>query len=146
MFSKSCEYGIRAIIYIAAENKRGEKVGISEICENIEAPAHFTAKILQILSRNGIVSSQKGVHGGFFLDENQRKTKLIEVVTAIDGKEIFTGCGLGLKQCSASNPCPLHDKFKAIRNDLKKMLDSTTIDELGNSIKKGKTVLMRLGT
>lgn len=141
MFSKSCEYGIRAIIYIAAENEKGKKVGIAEICENIEAPAHFTAKILQILSRNRIVNSQKGVNGGFYLDEYQRDLKLIEIVTAIDGKAIFTGCGLGLKQCSESNPCPLHNKFKAIRNDLKKMLESTTIDELGKNLKKGKSVL-----
>lgn len=141
MFSKSCEYGIRAIIYIAAENEKGKKVGIAEICENIEAPAHFTAKILQILSRNRIVNSQKGVNGGVYLDEYQRDLKLIEIVTAIDGKAIFTGCGLGLKQCSESNPCPLHNKFKAIRNDLKKMLESTTIDELGKNLKKGKSVL-----
>lgn len=141
MFSKSCEYGIRAIIYIAAENEKGKKVGIAEICENIEAPAHFTAKILQILSRNRIVNSQKGVNGGFYMDQYQRELKLIEIVTAIDGKAIFTGCGLGLKQCSESNPCPLHNKFKAIRNDLKKMLESTTIDELGKNLKKGKSVL-----
>lgn len=141
MFSKSCEYGIRAIIYIASENEKGEKVGISEICKNIEAPEHFTAKILQILSRNKIVSSQKGVHGGFYLDDFQKDIRLIDVVTAIDGKALFTGCGLGLKQCSETNPCPLHNKFKAIRNDIKRMLEDTSIDELARNLKKGKSVL-----
>lgn len=141
MFSKSCEYAIRAIIYIASENEQGKKVGISEICENIEAPEHFTAKILQILSRNRIVNSQKGVHGGFYLDEYQKDLKLIDVVMAIDGKALFTGCGLGLKHCSETNPCPLHNKFKAVRNDIKKMLEDTTIEELGKSLKKGKSVL-----
>lgn len=141
MFSKSCEYGIRAIIYIASENEKGEKVGICEICKNIEAPEHFTAKILQILSRNKIVSSQKGVHGGFFIDDFQKDIRLIDVVTAIDGKALFTGCGLGLKQCSEANPCPLHNKFKAIRNDIKRMLEETSIDELARNLKKGKAVL-----
>ena len=144
MFSKSCEYAIRAIIYIASENEKDKKVGISEICENIEAPEHFTAKILQVLSRNRIVNSQKGVHGGFYLDDFQKDLKLIDVVTAIDGKALFTGCGLGLKQCSETNPCPLHNKFKAIRNDIKKMLEDTSIEELGKNLKKGKSVLKTL--
>lgn len=144
MFSKSCEYGIRAVIYIVSASKNGERVGISEICQNIDAPEHFTAKILQILTRNRIVSSQKGVHGGFYLDDYQKGLALIEVVTAIDGKTLFTGCGLGLKQCSETNPCPIHSKFKSIRNDIKKMLEHTTIEELGNSIKKGKSVLKTL--
>ncbi|MBS1778834.1 MAG: Rrf2 family transcriptional regulator [Bacteroidetes bacterium] len=144
MFSKSCEYGIRAVIYIVSASKNGERVGISEICQNIDAPEHFTAKILQILTRNRIVSSQKGVHGGFYLDDYQKGLALIEVVTAIDGKTLFTGCGLGLKQCSETNPCPIHSKFKSIRNDIKKMLEQTTIEELGNSIKKGKSVLKTL--
>jgi len=144
MFSKSCEYGIRAVIYIVSASKNGEKVGISEICQNIDAPEHFTAKILQILTRNRIVGSQKGVHGGFYLDDYQKRLALIEVVTAIDGKTLFTGCGLGLKQCSETNPCPIHSKFKSIRNDIKTMLEQTTIEELGNSIKKGKSVLKTL--
>ncbi|MBN9482825.1 MAG: transcriptional regulator [Bacteroidetes bacterium 43-93] len=144
MFSKSCEYGIRAVIYIVSASKNGERVGIGEICQNIDAPEHFTAKILQILTRNRIVSSQKGVHGGFYLDDYQKGLALIEVVTAIDGKTLFTGCGLGLKQCSETNPCPIHSKFKSIRNDIKKMLEQTTIEELGNSIKKGKSVLKTL--
>jgi Rrf2 family iron-sulfur cluster assembly transcriptional regulator len=144
MFSKACEYGIRAVIYISSENKAGRKVSIHEICEAVEAPSHFTAKILQVLSRNRIVSSQKGVHGGFYLDRLQGDLKLIDVVTAIDGKALFTGCGLGLKQCSEAEPCPIHDKFKAIRNNLKKMLEETTIEELGKKLKKGTSVLKTL--
>jgi Rrf2 family protein len=144
MFSKACEYGIRAVIYISSENKAGRKVSIQEICEAIEAPNHFTAKILQILSRNRIVNSQKGVHGGFYLDKFQSDLKLISIVEAIDGKALFTGCGLGLKQCSEKEPCPIHDKFKSIRNALKNMLEQTTIEELGKKLKTGKSVLKTL--
>ncbi len=144
MFSKSCEYAIRAVVYIASESKSDRKVSIQEISENIESPAHFTAKILQTLSRNRIVSSQKGVNGGFYIDNAQVENKLIDIVTAIDGKVLFTGCGLGLKQCSETNPCPLHNKFKSVRNDIRRMLEGTTIKELANNIKSGKSVLRRI--
>ncbi len=144
MFSKSCENAIRAIIYIASESKQDQKVGIVEICENIEAPQHYTAKILQVLSRNKLVSSQKGIHGGFYLNRDQLREPLISVVNAIDGPSLFTGCGLGLKNCNEKEPCPIHDKFKCVRNGIKKMLEETTIDELGKKIKKGDSVLKSL--
>ena len=75
-------------------------MGIKEIAKGIDSPEHFIAKILQDLSRNGIVQSQKGPSGGFYLDKKSLGCSLADVVKVIDGGEIFTGCGLGLKQCS----------------------------------------------
>ena len=141
MFSKTCEYGIRAVIYISATASHENKIGITEISTNIEAPVHFTAKILQTLGHNNIVSSQKGVNGGFYMDKYQKQTRLIDVVRAIDGDALFSGCGLGLKQCSEEEPCPLHDKFKAIRNNLKKMMEQTNIDEMAKMLNKGRRFL-----
>lgn len=141
MFSKSCEYAIRAAIYIAAKGTPDKKVGIEEICDHIEAPKHFTAKILQILTRNQIISSQKGVNGGFYLNKYQSKMTLAQIVSAIDGDLLFTGCGLGLKECSEIEPCPLHDKFKGIRAGIKKMLEESTIEAMAGKLKKGKGFL-----
>jgi Rrf2 family transcriptional regulator, iron-sulfur cluster assembly transcription factor len=60
MFSKACEYGIRAVIYIWAQTKEGKKLGVKDICKEIDAPEYFTAKILQSLARQSIISSSKG--------------------------------------------------------------------------------------
>lgn len=141
MFSKSCEYAIRAAIYIAAESSKEKKAGIVDICEHIEAPQHFTAKILQVLTRNKIVSSQKGVNGGFYLTKDQREKTLSEIVAATDGNALFTGCGLGLKQCSEAEPCPLHEKFGAIRAGIRKMMEDSTIDGMAKKLKKGSGFL-----
>ena len=141
MFSKSCEYAIRAAIYISAEGSIEKKVGIEDICGHIEAPIHFTAKILQILTRNKIVSSKKGVNGGFYLNKTQKNKPLIEVVQATDGKMLFSGCGLGLKDCSDEEPCPLHEKFKSIRANITKMMEESTIDSMAKKLKKGNGFL-----
>jgi Rrf2 family iron-sulfur cluster assembly transcriptional regulator len=141
MFSKSSEYAIRAAIYIAAEGKKDKKVGISEICEHILAPQHFTAKILQVLSRNRIISSQTGVNGGFFLDKQQGAIQLIEIVKAVEGDHLFSGCGLGLKECSETEPCPLHQQFKTIRSGLVSMMEKATIEGMAKKLKKGNGFL-----
>ena len=142
MFSKTCEYGIRAAIFIASESYQNNRVGLRDIAEKIDSPEAFTAKILQILSKNNIIHSIKGVGGGFEIPkENMSQIKLSQIVTALDGNRVFTGCGLGLKQCSEDHPCPVHDKFKSIRNELAFMLENTNLEELAIGIKSGNTFL-----
>lgn len=144
MFSKACEYGIRAIIHIAAQSQEGKRVGLKEISKQIDSPEAFTAKILQILSKNNLIESSKGPMGGFEIDLKQmKKIKLSEVVSAIDGDSIYKGCGLGLKECSEKRPCPVHNQFKTIRNELKNMLETTTLYELSLNQKNGLTFLKR---
>ncbi|MCC5932412.1 MAG: Rrf2 family transcriptional regulator [Cyclobacteriaceae bacterium] len=142
MFSKACEYAIRAVIYICHQSKNGERVGLKEIAKRTDSPEAFMAKILQKLVKNGIVSSLKGPTGGFVLDkEQQEKIRLVDIVYAIDGDNVFNGCGLGLRECSEEQPCPIHDKFKNIRNGLSKMLHQTTIHDLAEGLSTGTSYL-----
>ena len=131
MFSKTCEYGLRAVIFIAQQTKSDKKVGISTISEAIDSPQAFTAKILQQLTKHKIIQSVKGPTGGFFIDNVKLKTvTLSNIVEVLDGDTIYTGCGLGLHECNENKPCPLHFKFIAIREELRKMLENTTLLEL----------------
>ena len=117
LLSKSCEYAIRAAIYIASKNKKGEKAGITDISKAIGSPMHFTAKILQALSRKKVLVSIKGPNGGFYI-EDDRNLYLIDIVRAVDGNELFSACAMGLKNCSDTAPCPMHEQIKPIRTQL----------------------------
>lgn len=137
MFSKTCEYAIRAVIFIAQKSEHGVKIGIKEISTGINAPGHFIAKILQDLSRKGLVQSVKGPNGGFFLDEESKKNTLADIVRTIDGDKLFIGCGLGLSNCSEKKPCPLHDEFKIIRQQMHNMLQGSTVAEFNIELTQG---------
>lgn len=143
IFSKTCEYGMRAVFFIAHRTESGGKVGLKEIANGISSPEHFLAKILQDLCRKGIVQSAKGPNGGFYIDPDNRKRRLSEVVEAVDGNSLFIGCGLGLKYCSEVNPCPLHNQFKAIRNQLHQMLLNTSIEQFNDDLNLGITALKK---
>ncbi len=143
MFSKACEYAIRAMLFIAQKSVSGYKIGIKEISKGIDAPEHFLAKILQDLSRKGLVLSIKGPNGGFYMDNTARKKTLADIVRAVDGDQLFTGCGLGLKICSEKNPCPLHDEFKIIRKKILNMLETATVTEFNDELLRGLTHLKR---
>lgn len=142
MFSKACEYGIKASIYIALNSYDGKRVSLKEIAKEIDSPEAFTAKILQALVRNNIIKSVKGAYGGFEIDKNDiQLIKLAEIVNAIDGNQIYEGCGLGLHSCQEEHPCPVHDQFKVIRKELKYMLESTNLEQLALDIKSGVSFL-----
>ena len=143
MFSKTCEYGIRAMIYISQKSADGKKVGIKEISRAIDSPEHFIAKILQDLSRKQLVMSAKGPNGGFYLEPGNPVT-LADIVKAIDGDKLFVNCGLGLGYCSEEQPCPIHHDFKKIRCDITAMLHNSKLADFNELLKSNLTHLRLL--
>ncbi len=127
MFNKETEYALRSLVYIQAQNLRGRKPGVDEIAGGTRAPRYFTAKILHRLVRSGFLLSLKGKGGGFFLDSTKPSVNLLEVVNAVEGTKIFSGCVFGLEQCNNSYPCPLHDRYKSIRESLEELLSTETV-------------------
>lgn len=144
MFSKTCEYAFRATTLIAAASAAGERLSLDAIAERTDSPKAFTAKVLQQLAREGILVSRKGPNGGFDLPPVMaKKVKLSHIVKAIDDDTVYRGCGMGLKACNALKPCPLHDHFESIREDLRTMLENTTIHTLTAGLENGATFLKR---
>lgn len=144
MFSKACEYGIRAAIYIAEQSLLNEKVSLKDIAKAIDSPVAYTSKILQLLVKSNIISSDKGPTGGFSMNKLELEAvKLSTIVMAIDGDSIYNGCGLGLKNCNEEMPCPVHNQFKIVRDELKKMLETTLVMTLSLDLKEGLTFLKR---
>ncbi|UYZ61086.1 Rrf2 family transcriptional regulator [Hymenobacter latericus] len=139
MFSKACEYGIRAAIYVGQQSAgAGGRVGLKDIATAIGSPEAFTAKVLQQLVRAQLVTSVKGPSGGFELTPEQLRTvTLRQVVVAIDGGAMLHGCALGLPQCSARQPCPMHYQFLPIRDQLNELLSTHTIGELADKVHDG---------
>jgi Rrf2 family protein len=144
MFSKSCEYGIKAMIYLTSQSLEGRRIKVGEIAENTNSPLAFTAKLLGILSKSNLIHSQTGPNGGFFIEQEKiPQIKLSEIVFAIDGNSVYESCGLGLDYCDSENPCPLHSDFVKIRSELKTMLESTMVYDLAMKLKTGESVLIR---
>jgi DNA-binding IscR family transcriptional regulator len=68
---------------------------------------------------------------------------LADIVHIIDGDDIFSGCALGLKQCSETKPCQLHSEFKKIRDSISKMLKSTHVGEFSDQLEQKLLFLKR---
>ena len=130
MFNKETEYALRGLVYIQLQNLNGRRPGIAEIAKEIEAPQFFTAKILQRLVRQGFVQSLKGKGGGFYFEKDKPGLPLKSLIIETEGDEVLSGCGFGLKQCNAGNPCPLHNQYAPIRDAINKLVSTETIQSL----------------
>ncbi len=138
MFSKACEYAIKASIYIAQQNLSDARVNVKEIAQAVDAPEAFTAKILQQLCKAEVMKSARGKQGGFSITtEKMKETKIYDIIKIIDGEGIFMTCALGLKECSSSNPCPVHNEFRHVREHLIEMACKYTLEDLALRTEEG---------
>jgi Rrf2 family protein len=142
MLSSTCKTAIKAVIYLASKFERGENAGIKEIAEFIDASEHTVGKLLQTLVKQGIVNSVKGPTGGFYISKEQRRQPIINIVEAIDGKQLFKECGLGLSKCSASRPCPIHHDYKEARDKVEKLFSTRKIADLCEPVNDGLAYLI----
>ncbi|MCB0685795.1 MAG: Rrf2 family transcriptional regulator [Saprospiraceae bacterium] len=134
MFSKSCEYAIRAVLLLASFDE-DDIQGVESLAERLKVPKHFLAKLLQQLSRNRLISSSKGRNGGFYLNAANRKESLIATIECIEGPGVFNTCILGLENCSNDAPCPYHHVVAPSRKEFYNLLKNESIEDSANRIK-----------
>lgn len=138
MLSKTAEYALRATIYIAQKGSEDNKLGIEEVAAGIDSPPSFTAKILQLLTRNNrVVSSVRGPNGGFYLTNSARKLPVRAILEAVSEESVITKCVLGLQECTETRPCPMHEQYKTIKKQLKQMFEKTSIQQLVDETNMG---------
>jgi Rrf2 family protein len=142
MLSLTCQIAVKAVIYLASKFESGEKSSIKEVAEFIAASEHTVGKILQTLAKEEVINSAKGPNGGFFINTKQRNQPIINIIDAIDGKDVFDQCGLGLSKCSAKHPCPIHNDYKKVRDLFQQMCQQKKVSDLCNTVNDGLAYLM----
>ena len=129
MISKTSEYALRAVLYLAEANADGP-VRASEIAEGIGVPANYLSKILHRLAQSGILMSERGPSGGFRLAEPASKLPLVDVIDAFEGLSERRKCLLGRKECSDDSPCAVHEEWKAAYGPVLEFFRSNTVADL----------------
>ncbi len=125
------------MIYLALNGDKISKIGIRKISGDLTIPSPFLAKILQILAKHKLLSSTKGPNGGFGLGRDPNKITLYEIVTVIDGNDIFDKCLISLRTCNEESiPCPMHFRYESLRLEIKKLFQEQDLGSLAMDIKQ----------
>jgi Rrf2 family iron-sulfur cluster assembly transcriptional regulator len=143
IFSRQCEYAIQGVLYLALK-KRGERTSIRELALQLNIPYHFLGKILQNLTRKGLLSSHKGPLGGFALGMPAQDITLFHIVEAIDGTDFTKMCVFGFSECSEKNPCSAHEQWSQLRDGVYQMLISKNIAAMAEEMNRPAYIAARI--
>ncbi len=136
IYSKSSEYAIRALTYLA-DRPGPERAMISGISSETGIPGAYLAKIFQLLVKNDILTSERGAKGGFAFKRAPETISLFEVVEAVeDTTSLSRDCVMGLDRCSSVNACPLHVVWSKAKENLLENLKRLTVKQIIKKIEK----------
>jgi Rrf2 family iron-sulfur cluster assembly transcriptional regulator len=142
IYSRSSEYAIRAFVHLAALPS-GDYAMVKNIAAESGAPAHFLAKILQDLARDGFLKSSKGPRGGFRLRPAPAEISLLQIIEAVDGAGRYDRCPAGNAECNDRAACGMHDSWMVLRSRIIDYLEGTSIADLANALGEKRRLLSR---
>ncbi len=128
MLSQATGYAATALGCIAAIG--GKPVLVKEIAEACDIPTAYLAKIINLLARQKIVATQRGIGGGVSLARPAAAISLHELCVALNDPSIAPRCMLGNAECTNDRACPAHDFCTDHREKLAAFLRRTTIADI----------------
>ncbi len=132
LYSKGCEYAIRALIFATDHSSTDspKRFQAKDVCEKAGIPESFTRKILQALVQDGVLVSGRGPGGGYALAMPAEEISIARIIRAIDGDQAYSKCVMGLEACNADNPCPMHDYWTTMKVPMLEELEARTLKDL----------------
>ena len=127
--TRAADYAIRALIHLALQPP-GARLSQADIAAAIAAPAPFVGKVMQQLASAGLVTSQRGIGGGFALHASAVDATMLDAVTAIEGPLALNTCLSPDEPCQRSSFCPAHLVWHEAQMRVAEVLRAATIGAL----------------
>jgi len=125
MISQTAEYALRAVVFLAQHSP----ATTAQIASGTQVPVDYLSKVMQSLSRTGLVRSQRGLHGGFTLTRQSGELTVLDIVSAVDPIRRIPRCPLG-QVAHGEQLCPLHRQLDNAAALVEGVFRSTTIAEM----------------
>ncbi len=129
MLSRTGRHLVRALGSLAAAPP-GTYRGVAELAREVGAPPNYLSKLLQGLTRSGLVLSKKGAGGGFALGRPAERITLLEALDPLEDFGRWNGCILGQPECSDRSACAVHASWQSVRDGYLRLLQRTTLADV----------------
>ena len=136
-FSSSIEYAIHGLLYLSGAPD-GKATQIAHVAKAIKVPEGYLRKVFQQLGRAGILGSQRGARGGFYLSRGPENITAKDVVEAIDGSLPSYDCLRNRRSCGVALDCPVKQAFMNASQKMAEVLDATTIKGLRDDLRQNR--------
>jgi Rrf2 family protein len=133
IFRKTVGYALQTVIYLSSL-PTNKPILQKEIASALDIPHHYLGKILQPLTKSGIIGSKTGAFGGFYLAKRANDIVLCDIIKIFEGTDYFKNCVLGFPGCDDETPCPVHEEWSAAKIIIKKFMEENTVADWGAEI------------
>ncbi len=142
--TKKADYGLIAMRHLAEHADLGA-CSAKDLAEMYSIPQEALAKILQRLTKAGLLTSQYGTNGGYTLARDPRKISAFEVIRAIDGPLFMTSCSTASRDCDQSDRCTVREPLRKVSRSIEDVLSRLTIWEMTEPEHDASPELVTLG-
>ena len=129
-FSKTTEYALRILSYISLDEYK--LYSATELSEKLDIPYRYLRKLMNILSKQGLLNSIQGKQGGYKIAKNLSDITLFEIVNATEDYSKENQCFFGFQECPLQNRCSMHNKLGEVRDQTKKKKKNTSLLDIKN--------------
>jgi Rrf2 family protein len=126
---RESEYAIEGLLALA-KKPLGTTLLLRDIAVSGKIPASFLSKIFQKLARAGVLQSSRGAVRGYALARRPKDIKVKEIFLAIEGADLFDRCLFWSDRCADADPCPMHARWKPVRQQVREMMEQTSLADL----------------
>ncbi len=142
--TKKADYGLMAMRHLAEHADLGA-CSAKDLAEMYMMPQEALAKILQKLTKAGLLVSQHGTNGGYALARDPRRISAFEVIRAIDGPLFITSCSAATEDCEQSDRCTIREPLRRVGRSIEEVLNRLTIWEMTEPEHESARELVTLG-
>jgi Rrf2 family protein len=126
--SKTTEYAIRVLSFMASTGT--ELYSIKSILDKVDIPPKYLRRIMTDLCKSEFIISVKGRDGGFKFLKTPSEIFIADIIDSIDGIDNYLGCILGFEECTAEEPCAVHESWMETQKILKQTLRTMSLAEI----------------
>jgi len=127
--TKKADYGLIAMRHLAEHSDLGA-CSAKDLAELYMIPQEALAKILQKLTKAGLLVSHYGTNGGYLLARDPRHISAFEVIRAIEGPLFITSCSSATEDCEQSDRCTVREPLRRVSRSIEEVLNRLTIWEM----------------
>jgi Rrf2 family protein len=130
--TKKADYGLMAMKLLAEQPDR-VAMSAKDIADEYHLPLQLLAKVLQQLTRAGLLDSHAGTHGGYSLARDAEQISAFEVIKAIDGPLFITSCATVRGACDLHDSCTVKEPLQRLNDTFRSVLTGLRISDLAQN-------------
>lgn len=128
--SKLTDYAVLMLFHMSRQNEQ-TVLAAQDVADMSGLPLPTVSKILKILAKSRIVSSTRGVKGGYKLDHDLSRLTVVDVIVAMDGPIKITSCADGgMDDCDMAKTCPMAGRWTPVNQAINTALGAVTLDAM----------------